>query len=127
MKLSLLFEIDDQSSQGGVVVTSLPLQLFVGSEAPVRSKIIPVTNDVGYSKPSGGLWTSTWREESRDSDWVEWCHRERRGALDGAGWWLLRVAAPVRLVRIDSDSDLDGDEEDTEVYEETESDGTHTL
>ena len=49
-----------------------------------------------------GLWTSTWREETQDSDWVEWCVGEDFGKPYEKNWYLLTLQEDIKLYVIDS-------------------------
>ena len=53
-----------------------------------------------------GLWTSTWREETQDSDWVEWCHGNDFGDPYKKNWLLLTPKDDIKLYMIDSLKDL---------------------
>lgn len=53
-----------------------------------------------------GLWTSTWREETQDSAWVEWCRWENFGEPYKQNWFLLTPKDNVKLYTIDGLNDL---------------------
>jgi hypothetical protein len=77
----------------------------------MREEVTPVSNDekLGFRnkpKQGTGLWTSTWRPETHDSDWVEWCRGDNFGNPDGKHWHLLTPKPDVNLYVIDSKNDL---------------------
>lgn len=89
-------------------------QLYVCEGVPSEEKFVPARNRPlgGVPKPDHktGLWTSTWRPETQDSSWVEWCrgesyHAEEYG--DCGRWWLLRVRPHVRIYTVDRLHDLE--------------------
>jgi len=85
-------------------------QLYI-CENPLREEVIPVENSeesafIKKPKRETGLWTSTWREETQDSDWVEWCVGNDFGNPDGCYWYLLIPQTDIRLYTIDSVADL---------------------
>lgn len=82
-------------------------QLHLSGEEMLRSEVIPVKNDpemVFRKKPlqGTGLWTSTWRKRTRDSDWIEWCRSEEFGNVDAQSWFLLTPAKDARICTISS-------------------------
>lgn len=82
-------------------------QLHLSKRETLRQEVIPVKNDEGSiyrKKPAQGtgLWTSSWREETRDSDWIEWCRSEEFGDIDAQSWFLLTLAKDTRLCVISS-------------------------
>ena len=58
-------------------------------------------------KPINGFWTSSWREETRDSDWVEWCRGNDYGNPNTDHWFLLTPRKDARVYVIDSYADLE--------------------
>jgi hypothetical protein len=82
----------------------LHTQLFVGNK-PEPSKLQAVSN-LRFHKPKGGLWTSTWRTETEDSDWIEWCRGAQFGDVDSQEWYQLEPSSNARIYTIDSVVDL---------------------
>jgi len=85
------------------------VQLHFSFAQIVREREIPVKNDemTFRYKPDGGFWTSTWREETQDSEWVEWCRGENFGSPDESNWFLLTPQADARLYVINCYADLE--------------------
>ena len=87
-------------------------QLHISSAKALIEQVAPVENefDAYYrQKPKGGFWTSTWREESQDSDWIEWCRGNSYYSTDESNiWWLLTPRPECRLYTIDSLRDFTG-------------------
>lgn len=86
-------------------------QLHLCGSKPLREEVIPVKNseDAAFIKKPGrgtGLWTSTWREETRDSEWVEWCISNDYGSPYAQSWYLLTPAETANLYIIDGVGDL---------------------
>jgi hypothetical protein len=86
-------------------------QLYITASQEVDSNIKPVLNSersAFVKKPAQGtgLWTSTWREERQDSDWVEWCVGNDYGDPYGSNWFLLTPQEGTRLIQIDSLKDF---------------------
>lgn len=82
-------------------------QLYITSEETLNQAVIPVTNsdETGFiKKPAAGtgLWTSSWREETQDSGWVEWCRWENFGKPYEKHWHVLTQKDDVKLYKIDS-------------------------
>ncbi len=87
----------------------LGVQLYITSSDELRQEVTPVVNDPeGFfrQKPKGGLWTSSYRAESEDSGWVEWCRGASFGDPDGKQWFLLAPHPDCRLYTIDSLEDF---------------------
>lgn len=79
-------------------------QLFVGQK-PTKEKMNPIRNNQPYiSKPLGGLWTSTYENES--SDWLAWCD-EADFHKPNTEQWLLTPKEDVNLLVIDCYKDLE--------------------
>jgi hypothetical protein len=59
-------------------------------------------------KPAGGtgLWTSSWRDETKDSAWVEWCYDNDFGEQYKKNWYLLTPLENVKLFVVDSMADF---------------------
>lgn len=53
-----------------------------------------------------GLWTSSWREETQDSEWVEWCCNNDIGFLN-LYWHLLTPKEDAKIIVIDTYQDLE--------------------
>lgn len=86
-------------------------QLYITSEETLNQAVVPVTNsdETGFiKKPAAGtgLWTSSWREETQDSAWVEWCQGENFGKPYEKTWHLLTPQEDVKLYVIDGLKDL---------------------
>lgn len=83
-----------------------PPQLHVGPVMPTEERMKPVINRICFTKPSGGLWTSTYRPR-HGSGWVQWCLSEDFGVPD-EGWraWRLQPAENARIYTIASLADL---------------------
>ncbi len=84
-------------------------QLFISHATPIPELLIPVENDPeGFfrQKPTGGFWTSSWRELTQDSDWVEWCRGENFGAPNEKHWFLLTPHPDCKIYTINSLKDF---------------------
>lgn len=82
-------------------------QLFASNISDVREvDFIPVRNRDYFNKPYGGLWTSTYRPETNDSEWVAWCRDEKFGNVDDQTWHLLTPKTNVNIYTIDTLNDL---------------------
>ena len=88
-------------------ILGFPPQLFIGrsGEKPEPQKMEPIQNQLYWNKPNGGLWTSTYQRETDDSDWLEWCKVEQPDWIPETRW-LLYPKDGLRILRIDSLSDL---------------------
>lgn len=91
---------------------SLGIQLHLSNESELEPMVRAVKNDemtILRKKPAPGtgLWTSTWGEESRDSEWVE-CYRRLFGSPEDLCWFLLTPEPDARIYVIDSYHDLAG-------------------
>ena len=89
----------------------MSIQLHISSAKVLIEQIAPVKNNekmVSIKKPEGstGLWTSTWREETQDSAWVEWCAGENFGTPYTDHWYLLTSSPDSNLYVIDSVADF---------------------
>ena len=88
-------------------------QLWLSETQDIKHEVIPVRNseETGavIKKPARktGMWTSTWREETQDSDWVEWCRSEEFSNPDGCYWHLLTPKQDIKLYVIESVYDLE--------------------
>lgn len=88
-------------------------QLWLSDTSEIKHEVTPVRNseETGavIKKPARetGLWTSTWREETQDSDWIEWCRGNDYGNPDGGYWYLLTPKTDVKLYVIDGTHDLE--------------------
>ncbi len=90
----------------------LGTQLHISLAQELIEQIAPVENDEDMPmrkkpKSTTGLWTSSWREETQDSDWVEWCRGENFGDPDKDQWFLLTPRIDARIYMIDSLTDLE--------------------
>lgn len=86
------------------------IQLYL-SDSLLREEVTPVENSeeaafIKKPKRGTGLWTSTWREDTQDSEWVEWCGDENFGNPSECHWYLLTPHPDVRLYTVDSSVDL---------------------
>jgi len=91
------------------VATSLGVQLFVGNAVPLPELLEPIKNDPDAyyrQKPHGGFWTSTYRKETHDSAWIEWCRGEEFGDVDKLRWHLLTPRPDCKIYTIDSRMDF---------------------
>lgn len=88
-------------------------QLWLSDTPEIKHEVTPIRNSeetgVVIKKPARktGLWTSTWREETQDSDWVEWCRGNDYGNPDNGYWHLLTPRPDVKLYVIDDTHDLE--------------------
>lgn len=85
-------------------------QLYL-CDGKIRQEVVPVCNSeesafVKKPKRETGLWTSSWREKTRDSEWVEWCVGEDFGEPYKKSWWVLTPRSQLRLYVIESVGDL---------------------
>lgn len=86
-------------------------QLYITSEETLNQAVVPVYNSDEASfikKPARctGLWTSSWREQTQDSAWVEWCRWNDYGKPYNFNWHLLTPQEDAKLYVIDSLRDL---------------------
>lgn len=87
----------------------LGLQLTVSIAHALIEQVSPVENDPeGFyrQKPKYGFWTSTYREDTHDSAWVEWCSDTNFGDVHNSNWFLLTPSPETRIYTIDSLQDL---------------------
>lgn len=82
-------------------------QLHLSTGETLRQEVVAVKNDEGSvyrKKPAQGtgLWTSSWREKTRDSDWIEWCRGDNFGEPEKQSWFLLTPAKDTRICTISS-------------------------
>lgn len=79
---------------------SISDQTFVGVRTDERTAVI--------KKPMSGtgFWTSSWREATQDSAWIEWCRDNDFGHPYDKNWFLLTPKKDVNLYVIDSFRDL---------------------
>lgn len=88
-------------------------QLWLSDTPEIKHEVTPVRNseETGavIKKPARktGLWTSTWREETQDSDWIEWCRGNDYGNPDTDYWHLLTPRQDVKLYVVESVHDLE--------------------
>lgn len=77
-------------------------QLFEGEFEPSKERMKPILNLEYLLKPFGGLWTSCY-DESRGSDWIQWCLGERFNVPDnGYNSWVLDVDGEPKMLIINS-------------------------
>lgn len=86
-------------------------QLYIMSNDELRQDVTPVRNSEKTAlikKPAHctGLWTSSWREETQDSAWVEWCQWNDFGKPYENHWYILTPKEDAKLYMIDSLRDL---------------------
>lgn len=83
-------------------------QLFIGYEKPNPARMNAVENkQYGFVKPTGGLWTSTYRpDEPVGSGWGEWCIEADYRDIYASSWWLLTPSEESRIVTINTLKDL---------------------
>lgn len=82
-------------------------QMFIGPERPTPEAFDAVSNPPEKaiaSKPDGGLWTSTVRDDG-GSAWLDWCHANDWFGPDDR-IWILEPENPVDLLVIDDARDL---------------------
>ena len=94
------------------------IQLHLSEVHALAENVASVENDPMSpfrKKPKYGFWTSTWREETQDSDWVEWCRgqdfEQLAQSYDGLrlterGNSRLHLSYPLDLNSWDSESTL---------------------
>ncbi|GAC1662332.1 MAG: hypothetical protein PVS3B3_33470 [Ktedonobacteraceae bacterium] len=80
-------------------------QLFISETKPSAELIHPIEN-IAHIKPKGGIWTSTWNEETRSSGWTEWCEMEEYCDTSKFQWWLLTPLEDLRIYTVDTHKDL---------------------
>jgi hypothetical protein len=81
-------------------------QAFISETPPREAAFDQPTNDPGFrNKPSGGLWTSTLREDGM-SAWLDWCETEQWGITDEAVVYALDPEPDVSVLVLDSQVDL---------------------
>lgn len=84
-------------------MTVLGVQAWVGSAAPEPSRLVKPYGD--HTKPTGGLWTSTWDEDA-GSGWTRWCDEEQfRGPQHEV--WLLTPDPEARVYTVDNYTHLE--------------------
>lgn len=79
-----------------------PEQVFIHPERPHPDRLDPISNRPQF-KPEGGLWTSSYRDES--SAWVNWMQAEQWYNHSDATAWLLTPDDPD-IYQIDTLTDL---------------------
>lgn len=82
-------------------------QLFIGKQEPSFSLFNDITN-TDTVKPSGGLWTSTYKE-AIGSEWVQWCF-DADEEVPKDGFWQSYLVVPkkdISVFVIDSYQDLE--------------------
>lgn len=88
----------------GGSVTSMDTQLYIGRYEPRPESIIRVTNKQ-WVKPYGGLWTSTYIDNS--SGWVDWCLNEQLDWVENRRWFLLVPDPNARIFVVNDIDDMD--------------------
>lgn len=85
---------------------TLPTQLWLGGPGePKADKIPEIKNEPRFVKPRGGMWTSTYNEES-GSSWLQFLLSEYREGLPKNTGWLL-MPTRCRVFTIDTLQDLE--------------------
>ena len=88
---------------------NLGVQLHISPAQALIEQVAAVENDPELyfrQKPNGGFWTSSWREDTQDSDWVEWCRSEAFDTVEERNWWLLTPHPECKIYTIDSLADF---------------------
>lgn len=88
-------------------MTWYDLQLHVSPSAP--EQLEPCVESVvnrSFYKPTGGLWTATYRVDEHSSSWVDWCRVEEFGNVDACNWFILEPDPTANVYIIDSADDL---------------------
>lgn len=88
------------------IINGLATQLFISHDRPEEGKMDTIVNRRDWQKPTGGLWTSTWNAENKQSDWLEWCMSEDFDNPLEKSKWLLTPRPDCRIYTIDSLADL---------------------
>lgn len=83
-------------------MTKLPTQLFVGDE-PTEDKVLRIKNKM-HIKPTGGIWTSTFRKRGCGSDWIRWMYQESYFHKGHTTMWIL-TPKDVNVYTIDTYED----------------------
>lgn len=88
----------------------LSTQLWISDVAQIRPEVVPVINDeesAFIKKPrwGTGLWTSTWREETQDSSWIDYW--QEYGNPSECYWHLLTPRSDSNLYIIDTNASLE--------------------
>mgnify|MGYP003632039741 FL=1 len=66
-----------------------------------------IVNRNSFNKPSGGLWTSTYRPyDENQSRWIEWCHENMQSDWVGNDCILIEISQDARIFKIDEYQDL---------------------
>jgi hypothetical protein len=82
-------------------------QLHLSGANDLIEEVAPVKNSsLLLVKPQYGLWTSTWDEAGKTSDWVDWCVDASFGTPYEQQWFLLNVKPDARIYQIDNSHDL---------------------
>ena len=81
-------------------VNTLPPQLFFSNHdfKLLKSKFKPAQNN--WIKPSGGLWTSTYTDNS--SAWVDWCISENFTDPYANDWHIVYPKQNLKIIEIDN-------------------------
>ncbi len=90
---------------GSAIVNDFPLQLFANEDMPRAELFRRITQEPFLNKPRCGLWTSTFIDTEKGSEWIQWCIDERFRAPPDYGWFL-RPIDDTSVLQIDSHSDL---------------------
>lgn len=80
----------------------LEAQLYIGKEIPDFNKVKTIKNE--FIKPIGGLWTSTYKDNS--SSWVDWLISENFRSPFEDRWAILKPKKDAKILIIDSFDDL---------------------
>lgn len=86
----------------------LPPQLHLAAPLADHLVIDPLYTSGTFSKPWGGLWTSTFAP-GQGSAWLAYCARSefRTNAQQDLSLWLLTPAPTARVLVIDKQEDID--------------------
>lgn len=82
-------------------------QITFRGRLPKRGEFA-IANEWNWHKPEGGLWTSTYSEQT-GGDWVKWCLGEEFGTRNGTfsqHGWLLVPTRDARVLRVNNLEDL---------------------
>ena len=85
---------------------SLGTQAFISENPPRPERFDPPTNtEQMVHKPTGGLWTSTLRDDGSCA-WLEWCRAEHWGLTEASKLYALEPEPGIAVMEIDSEYDL---------------------
>jgi hypothetical protein len=88
----------------------LGIQVHISHAAALAEQVAAVENDDDMptrKKPKYGLWTSSWRQVSQDSGWIEWCRGSDFTEVEKGYWFLLTPREDVKLYEINTYADLE--------------------